>query len=223
MNRPMDWSPSGGAGIRGSPPSCRPLCPLRGGMVKVLWKTMDQLHPMEAHMADTDRIGTEQGQESQRTEQQGQSRRASGVDLETRREQRRETRRSQTYKAFLRNLAAIGSMNEEESERAAISVLCVLEQRLFGEEAAHLEAQLPAKLQELLVRCERHVGKPASKFGREGFIQMVSEDLGVDGIEAEKKIRAVFTAVREQVSEGEIEDVIGQLPADLRGLWQRAI
>lgn len=163
-------------------------------------------------MADTDRTGTDINQESRRTE-----------DLQARREQRSETRRNQTYKAFLRNLMVIGSMNEEEAERAAVSVLCVLEQRLFGEEAAHLEAQLPGKLQDLLIRCERHVGKPASKFGKDGFIQMVSEDLEVDSLEAEKKIRAVFTAVRDQVSEGEIEDVIGQLPVDLRGLWQRAI
>ncbi len=174
-------------------------------------------------MADTDRTGTNINPETQRTEDQGSSRRASGVALQDRREQRSETRRNQTYKAFLRNLMVIGSMNEEEAERAAVSVLCVLEQRLFGEEAAHLEAQLPGKLQELLIRCERHLGKPASKFGREGFIQMVSEDLEVDSFEAEKKIRAVFTAVRDQVSEGEIDDVIGQLPADLRELWQRAI
>jgi len=163
-------------------------------------------------MADTDRPGTGVNQESQRTE-----------DLQTRREQRSEVRRNQTYKAFLRNLMVLGSMNEEEAERAAVSVLCVLEQRLFGEEAAHLEAQLPGKLQELLLRCERHLGKPASKFGKDGFIQMVSEDLDVDSFQAEKKIRAVFSAVRDQVSEGEIEDVIGQLPADLRELWHRTI
>jgi uncharacterized protein (DUF2267 family) len=172
-------------------------------------------------MADTDRNGTDINQQSQGTE--GQSRRLSGVDLQTRREQRSETRRNQTYKAFLRNLMVIGSMNEEEAERAAVSVLCVLEQRLFGEEAAHLEAQLPGKLQDLLIRCERHLGKPASKFGKDGFIQMVSEDLDVDSLEAERRIRAVFTAVRDQVSEGEIEDVIGQLPADMRELWHRTI
>jgi uncharacterized protein (DUF2267 family) len=178
---------------------------------------------MEANMADIDKPGTQQNQQSQGVEQQGQSRRASGVDLETRRELRSETRRNQTFKAFLRNLCALGSMNEEEAERAAVSVLCVLEQRLFGEEAAHLEAQLPGKLQDLLLRCERHMGKPANKFGKDGFIQMVSEDLGVDAMEAERKIRSVFSAVREQISEGETEDVIGQLPTDLRELWQRAI
>jgi uncharacterized protein (DUF2267 family) len=174
-------------------------------------------------MADTNQSETDIKPESQSTEEPGATRRASGVDLQARREQRRETRRNQTYKAFLRNLMVIGSMNEEDAERAAISVLCVLEQRLFGEEAAHLEAQLPGKLQELLVRCERHMGKPATKFGREGFIQMVAQDLEVEPIEAERKIRAVFSAVRDQVSEGEIDDVIGQLPSDLRELWHLTI
>jgi uncharacterized protein (DUF2267 family) len=171
-------------------------------------------------MADMDRpegTGINQGN------QQEQGRRATGVDFQARREQRSETRRNQTFKTFLKNLMVIGSMNEEEAEKAAVSVLCVLEQRLFGEEAAHLEAQLPGKLQDLLLRCERHMGKPANKFGREDFIRMVCEDLGLEAFEAEKRIRSVFAAVRDQVSEGEIEDVIGQLPADMRDLWQRAI
>lgn len=171
-------------------------------------------------MADMDRP---EGRGPKEGKQQEQGQRATGVDFQARREQRSETRRNQTFKAFLKNLMVIGSLNEEEAERAAVSVLCVLEQRLFGEEAAHLEAQLPGKLQDLLLRCERHLGKPASKFGRDGFILMVSEDLGLDAFEAEKRIRAVFSAVREQVSEGEIEDVIGQLPSDMRDLWQRAI
>lgn len=173
-------------------------------------------------MADTDRpggTGINQGKQ----QEQEQGRRATGVDLQARREQRSETRRNQTFKAFLRNLMVLGSLNEEEAEKAAVSVLCVLEQRLFGEEAAHLEAQLPGKLQDLLLRCERHLGKPPNKFGREDFIRMVSEDLDVEAFEAEKRIRSVFAALRDQVSEGEIEDVIGQLPADLRELWQRAI
>jgi len=155
--------------------------------------------------------------------QAGFSRRGSGIDLETLRKLRSETRRSQTYKAFLKNLCIIGSMTEEEAERAAVSVLCVLEQRLFGEEASHLEAQLPGKLQDLLLRCERHVGKPPSKFGREKFFQMVAEDLEMDVQRVEHVVRSVFSAVQDQVSEGEIDDVIHQLPADLRELWHRAI
>lgn len=173
-------------------------------------------------MADNDRIGG-QNEGAQPSGQEGTSRRTSGVDLEARRELRSETRRNQTYKAFLSNLCVIGSMNEEEAEKAAVSVLCVLEQRLFGEEAAHLEAQLPGKLRDLLIRCERHIGKPAPKFGRYEFIRMVSEDLETDLFQAERRIRAVFSALRDQVSEGEIEDVIGQLPADLRELWQRPV
>ena len=61
-------------------------------------------------MADTDRNGTGINPQSQGTQEQGQSRRASGVDLQARREHRSETRRNQTYKAFLGNLSVIGSM-----------------------------------------------------------------------------------------------------------------
>jgi uncharacterized protein (DUF2267 family) len=183
------------------------------------------LAPEEAVMADIrEPVDTKQGLGARQPEGQvRQSRRDSGLDLETLRKQRSETRRSQTYKAFLKNLCVIGSMNEEEAERAAVSVLCALEQRLFGEEASHLEAQLPGKLQDLLLRCERHVGKPPRKFGREEFLQMVAEDLELDVQRVEHVVRSVFSAVQDQVSEGEIDDVIHQLPADLRELWHRAI
>ena len=39
----------------------------------------------------------------------------------------------------------------------------------------------------------------------------------------EHVVRSVFSAVQDQVSEGEIDDVIHQLPADLRELWHRVI
>lgn len=142
-------------------------------------------------------------------------------DLEARRAERHEARQTQTYKIFLKHLCALGALEEELAERAALSVLCALEQRLLGDEAAHLNAQLPARLRELLVRCERHHGQKPLKFGREAFISMVCADLELPPEEAERLIRTVLAAVRHQVSEGELEDVLGQLPQDLRELWQR--
>jgi uncharacterized protein (DUF2267 family) len=142
-------------------------------------------------------------------------------ELDQRRMQRHDSRTSQTYKAFLKNLQSIGSMNAEFAEQAAISVLCALEQRLTRDEAAHMEAQLPVKLTKLLSRCDRHLGTPPVKLGRQEFVQMVAGDLGMQTSEVEPVIRAVFAAVREQISEGEVEDVLGQLPAELRDLWRR--
>ena len=49
---------------------------------------------------------------------------------------------------------------------------------------------------------------------------MIGEDLGMQAAEVEGVVRAVFSAVREQISEGEAEDVASQLPKDLGALWR---
>ncbi len=137
------------------------------------------------------------------------------------RQQRHESRAGSTYKAFIKELCAIGNMDEELAECAAVSVLCGLEQRVMGEEAADLEAQLPSKLRELVTRCAFHEGKPRTKFGRDDFFQMVADDLKKNVDEVEPIVRAVLTTVRAQVSEGEAEDFGNMLPPDLRSLWAR--
>ena len=115
------------------------------------------------------------------------------------RQLRHESRAGSTYKAFLKDLCSIGNFDEPFAERAAISVLCYLEQRVMGEEASDLNAQLPSKLRELVQRCEIHEGKPRDKYGREQFFQMVAGDLKKDPSEIEPIVRAVITAVRSQV------------------------
>jgi len=134
------------------------------------------------------------------------------------RAQRSESRAAQTYAFFLKDLEAKG-LDRKLAEQAIQSVLCVMEQRLMSEEAAHMEAQLPRKVVGLLERCARHPDKPYWKFGRTEFLAMVSEDLGVDLKEAERITCAVLSTVREHISEGEAQDVLGQLPHELRTLW----
>lgn len=143
--------------------------------------------------------------------------------LEERRRQRRESRASQSYASFLKELCEIGSMAPEFAEQAAISVLCALEQRLIPDEAKQLEAQLPLKLQNLLGRCERHEGIAPVKMDRAQFLEMVGRDLNMQPDEVESIVRAVFLTVRKRVSEGEIEDVIHQLPKEFLDLWQRVV
>lgn len=137
------------------------------------------------------------------------------------RAQRSESRASQTYAFFLKDLEAKAGVGRERAEQVAQSVLCALEQRLMDTEFKHLEAQLPRKVRDLLQRCPRHAGAPPLKLHLEQFLAMVSEDLDTTPNEAERLCRAVFATVREHISEGETEDVIGQLPSDLRALWAR--
>lgn len=137
------------------------------------------------------------------------------------RRQRHESRSGSTYKNFLKELCKLGNMNEEQAEEASVSVLCALERRIYSDEATQLESQLPSKLRELLQRCDRHEGAPPRKFGRDEFFQIVADDLNTDVGQAERCARAVISAVRSQISEGEAEDVAGQLPQDLAELWRR--
>ncbi|NMO18589.1 DUF2267 domain-containing protein [Pyxidicoccus fallax] len=145
------------------------------------------------------------------------------VPIEVRRAQRAESRASQTYKAFLNRLCERGGMSPAVAEQAAVSVLCALEQRIYSEEALDLEAQLPRKLTELLHRCERHEEELPPKFGREELLKRVGEDLSLNPDAVEPVVRAVLDSIRHLISEGEAEDVMGQLPADMRDLWGRAI
>lgn len=143
------------------------------------------------------------------------------VPLEVKRAWRHESRTSQSYAAFIKHLCERGGMSPSVAEQAAISVLCALEQRIFGEEANELEAQLPRKLTELLQRCERHEsGAPPVKFGREEMLRMVGAELGLNPDAVEPVVRAVLDALRDQISDGEVEDVMKELPADLRDLWR---
>jgi uncharacterized protein (DUF2267 family) len=142
-----------------------------------------------------------------------------GLTVEQR-AQRRESRAAQTYAAFLGDLEKKG-LARPLAEKTAQAVLCALEQRLMDSEARHLEAQLPLKMRALLQRCPRHAGQPPRKFGRAEFLRVIADELGCDVDEAERLARAVLTTVRDHISEGEAEDVIGQLPQDLRTLWVR--
>jgi uncharacterized protein (DUF2267 family) len=137
-----------------------------------------------------------------------------------RRAQRGETRRSQSYNEFLNRLAERGGMSRSVAEAAAGSVLCAIEQRIMREEVEDMEAQLPRKLTELLHRCERHEGDLPRKFGREDLLRIVGEDLALKPEAVVPVVRAVCNVVRERLSEGEAEDVMGQLPEDLREFWR---
>lgn len=155
----------------------------------------------------------------------GATRRKSGIPLEERRRLRHESRTSQTYSAFLKYLRDMGKFpSHEAAEQAAQSVLCTLEQRIFGEEATDMEAQLPQKLRTLLVRCERHEsGPPPEKFGRDQMLSRVQEDTGAPRENVEFMVRAVFSALQAQIDDGEIEEVGQQLPHDIRDLWARPV
>jgi uncharacterized protein (DUF2267 family) len=70
--------------------------------------------------------------------------------------------------------------------------------------------------------CERHAVTPRLRFTTpEDFYQVVAEDLDRSPDEVESIVRAVFAAVRAQLSELDGEEVAGRIPDELQPLWRR--
>jgi len=108
---------------------------------------------------------------------------------------------------------------KQQAYAALRAVLHALRDRLNVNEAAQLAAQLP-----LLVRGIYYEGWDPAKTPlkirhRDEFLDLVRDYLGkIDNVEPEPAAKAVFAVLREHVSEGEIEDVMAEMPQEIRQL-----
>ncbi|SEL12798.1 DUF2267 domain-containing protein [Halomonas daqiaonensis] len=141
-------------------------------------------------------------------------------ELQREREVRHEGHLETTYKTFINELCLPGDLRQDEAECAAVAVLCTLESRIEPEESQDMEAQLPQKLRELLAHCRHGKEEAPQRFGKKTFLERIAADLDVSAEEAESLTRRVFTTLRDQISDGEIQDVEGQLPPDIADLWR---
>lgn len=121
---------------------------------------------------------------------------------------------------FLKRVEAHTGLSRVDAEVTAIATLCALDRRLLADEAKDLDSQLPSTFRDLLQRCHLHQGEKPRRIHRDEFIQNVAADIGCEPAEGEPRVRGVFAALRDQLSEGEIEDVIGQLPMDMKALFR---
>ena len=110
----------------------------------------------------------------------------------------------------------------EESRRATAAVLQALRDRLTPDEARQAAAQLPRELKELWAGGRPPMTRPL-RLHRRQFLERVrlDADLRTTG-QAERVTDAVFAAIKEQISEGEADDIMAQLPRDLKTQWARA-
>jgi uncharacterized protein (DUF2267 family) len=100
------------------------------------------------------------------------------------------------------------------------AVLRALRDRLTVDEAAHLGAQLPLLVRGLYYDQWHPAGKPERLRHQDDFLAAVSDGLeDIGPVDVEDATRAVFAVLDRHITAGEIEDVKGMLPAQLRGLW----
>jgi uncharacterized protein (DUF2267 family) len=99
-----------------------------------------------------------------------------------------------------------GIADRAEAQRTALAVLEALCDRLTGDEADDLLAQLPSYL-------KRHVTvtRAPMPLTPDALVDRIARELGVSREEARDRVRAVFATIREAVSLGEFRDVLEQL------------
>jgi uncharacterized protein (DUF2267 family) len=118
------------------------------------------------------------------------------------------------YDEFVDHVAKrAGISDRAEAERTAVVVLQELCDRITGEEAWDLLAQLPAQLKQAVIISPASLPLPA-----EEFVARVASELEVSPEEARTRVRAFFGTLREAVSWGELEDVLAQLDPEYADL-----
>jgi uncharacterized protein (DUF2267 family) len=110
----------------------------------------------------------------------------------------------------------------DEARMATAAVLHALRDRLTLREAEQAAAQLPRELKALWWTDTDATAVPRKMHRREFVERVMREACLADVRTAELVIDAVFAALKDQLSDGEADDIMAQLPRDLKQVWARA-
>jgi uncharacterized protein (DUF2267 family) len=122
---------------------------------------------------------------------------------------------------WLEDLMRLAHYQDEAQAYSAMrAVLHALRDRLSAEEAAQLAAQFPMLLRGMFFEGWRPNSGPTRQRHVDEFLGTVSEGLRANRtIDPLHATRSVFLLLNEHIAAGEIEDVRGLLPRELRDLW----
>lgn len=129
----------------------------------------------------------------------------------------------QKTQIWLKELSDNGDLADPQEAIAVLrAVLHHLRDRLTLEEAVDLGAQLPT-----LIRGIYYEGwqphKPVPRIrSRQKFVHEVAAKDFPNAVPSERAIRDVFALLAHHCDPGEISDVIGQLPGELKELWPKS-
>ncbi|MBD3616325.1 MAG: DUF2267 domain-containing protein [Gracilimonas sp.] len=102
-------------------------------------------------------------------------------------------------------------------------VMHVIRDRITIEEVHHLSAQLPTLIRGMFLEGYSVSGFP-KKFHVAELEERINEVLkGAGDIQANEAFSAVLKILYERVSEGELSDIRGTLPKDIRAYWDECL
>lgn len=128
---------------------------------------------------------------------------------------RAQARAEATYYRVVTAVADAAGLDRDRAERALLLGACMLCRRLVPQEAEDLIAQLPSMLQPRLEKC---LDGPDRAVTADAIRDELARSLGLDSEQASATMKAVFKAISETVSPGQIEEVRGQLPEEMKHL-----
>lgn len=121
------------------------------------------------------------------------------------------------YDQFIKHVQQEAQLNSrEDAERATQATLETIKERIVGNEASQLAAQLPKELGQYLHGRE---GEDGGYFKFDEFCQRVSEKEGVEPSVAANHAKAVFTVLQQAVTPGEFADVRANFSDDYEELF----
>lgn len=118
---------------------------------------------------------------------------------------------------FIKHVQSVAQLDSREAAEQAIqATFTTIAERIVGNEASQLAAQLPAELGQYL---RGHEGENGHHFTLEEFYRRVSEKSGLDPVAAAIQVRAVFTVLNQAVTPGEFADVKANFSPDYEELF----
>jgi uncharacterized protein (DUF2267 family) len=121
---------------------------------------------------------------------------------------------------WLKEIMAVLGPDRHRAYQALRGVLHCLRDRLIVEEAAQLGDQLPMLVRGIYYEAWRPADAPQKVRSREEFLTKLASHLpGNSPLNPEDAARAVFQVLERHITPGEIEDVLSELPKEIRALW----
>lgn len=118
---------------------------------------------------------------------------------------------------FIKHVQSIAQLNtKEEAERATRATLETIKERIVGDEASQLAAQLPKEFGQYLRGRE---GGKGDTFGLKEFVERVSQKEGIEPTVAATHVKAVFIVLASAVTPGEFADVRANFSDDYNELF----